>query len=171
VLVLAGVSWAVSERTAASPHTTTHARGRFGLGVVLALGGALGQAGGFILSKHGMRGYHPIAATQIRMIAAVIGFALVITVASAWRRVGESFTQRTAFSYTALGAFFGPTIGISLSLVAVTHTQAGIAAAVIATQQVWMVVATVAMGRERVGWGGIGGALLAVAGVILLVWA
>jgi uncharacterized membrane protein len=29
-------------------------------GVLLALGGALGQAGGLVLSKYGMRGYHPL---------------------------------------------------------------------------------------------------------------
>jgi drug/metabolite transporter (DMT)-like permease len=184
VLVLTGCTWAIRERTAARaraladtepaaaarPAATGHViTGNLGLGLTLALGGALGQAGGLVLSKHGMHGMHPIAATQIRMMAAVAGFAVVITAISAWPRVRAALGDRRGISFTALGSVFGPTIGVSLSLAAIAHTQAGIAAALIATQQVWMVVATLLLGRERVGVGGFGGAVLAVAGVILLV--
>lgn len=169
-LVLAGVAWAIKERTAAAPHTIApQGAGRTGLGLLLALGGALGQAGGLVLSKHGMAGYHPIAATQVRMIAGVAGFAVVVTLARAWPRVGAALDNRAGVGFTALGALFGPTIGVSLSLLAVAHAQAGVAAALIATQQVWMAGATVALGRERLGLGGLIGAVLAVAGVILLV--
>jgi drug/metabolite transporter (DMT)-like permease len=143
--------------------------GSLGLGVVLALGGALGQAGGLILSKHGMAGYHPIASNQIRMIGAVLGFALVITAVSAWGKVLAALSQRAALAYTAGGSLFGPTIGVSLALTAIAHTQAGIAASLMATSQVWMAIVTVITGRERIGIGGIGGAALAVTGVVLLV--
>lgn len=169
-LVLGGVAWAITERTSSAQHQAASAgTGRVGLGVVLAIGGALGQAGGLILSKHGMAGYHPIAATQVRMIAGVVGFAVVVTLASAWPRVAAAFANRAGVGFTALGALFGPTIGVSLSLLAVAHTQAGVASALIASQQVWMAGATVALGRERLGVGGLVGAALAVAGVILLV--
>ncbi len=143
--------------------------GRLGLGVTLALGGAIGQAGGLVLSKHGMDGYHPVAANQIRMMGAIAGFAVVITALSSWGKVRAAFAQRGALAYTAGGSLFGPTIGVSLALTAVTHTQAGIAAALMATSQVWMAIVTVATGRERIGIGGLGGALLAVTGVVLLV--
>lgn len=143
--------------------------GSLGLGVTLALGGAIGQAGGLILSKHGMDGYHPVAANQIRMMGAVIGFAVVITALSSWGKVRAALAQRAALAYTAGGSLFGPTIGVSLALTAIAHTQAGIAAALMATSQVWMAIVTVATGRERIGIGGIGGAILAVTGVVLLV--
>lgn len=167
LLVLAGVSWAIYERSAAVARGA--GTGRTGLGVVLALGGALGQAGGLVLSKHGMAGYHPIAATQVRMIAGVLGFAVVLSLASAWPRVRQGWADRRGVGATAVGALFGPTIGVSLSLAAVAHTQAGVASALIASQQVWMAAATVALGRERLGLGGLLGAVLAVAGVIVLV--
>lgn len=168
LLVLAGVSWAIYERSAAVAKGAAGS-GRTGLGVLLALGGALGQAGGLVLSKHGMAGYHPISATQVRMMAGVIGFAVVLSLASAWPRVRQGWADRRGVGATAVGALFGPTIGVSLSLAAVTHTQAGVAAAIIASQQVWMAAATVALGRERLGLGGLLGAVLAVAGVIVLV--
>lgn len=143
--------------------------GSLGLGVTLALGGAIGQAGGLILSKHGMDGYHPVAANQIRMMGAVLGFAVVITALSSWGKVRAALSHRGALAYTAGGSLFGPTIGVSLALTAIAHTQAGIAAALMATSQVWMAIVTVATGRERIGIGGIGGAILAVTGVVLLV--
>lgn len=188
-LVLSGVAWAVRERAAAQARVLSSALpgpatpstppappapghvlgGNQALGITLALGGALGQAGGLVLSKHGMHGMHPIAATQVRMMAGVLGFAVVLTALSAWRRARQALAQRSAVSYTALGALFGPAIGVTLSLAAVAHTQAGIAAALIATTQVWMMLAALLLGRERIGIGGIGGAVLAVSGVILLV--
>ncbi|MEZ4363042.1 MAG: DMT family transporter [Kofleriaceae bacterium] len=169
-LVLLGVFWAIRERTAGPAlAAAAHGAGRVGRGIVLALGGALGQAGGLVLAKHGMRGYPPIAATQVRMMAGVLGFALVVTVASAWPRVRAAYAHRAAFSFTAVGALFGPVVGVSFSLAAVTYTQAGIASALMATQQIWMALASVLTGRERVGLGGLGGAVLAVAGIALLV--
>lgn len=172
-LVLLGVAWAIRERTggvAGEPPVARGGRaGRLKLGVLLAVGGALGQAGGLVLAKHGMAGYHPIAATQIRMMAALLGFAVVVWASSSWRRVADAMSHRAAVSYTALGALFGPSVGVSLSLLAVTHTQAGIAAALMATQQIWIVAATVLIRRERIGVAGIGGAVLAVSGVALLV--
>lgn len=181
-LVLLGVMWAIRERSAAAERAAAKASlppparrgaggklGSLGVGVLCALGGALGQAGGLVLSKHGMHGYHPIGATQIRMLTALVGYAVVVTALSAWPRVRASLQERRAIAFTTVGAFFGPSLGVSLSLIAITHTQAGIAAALMATQQVWMVVATVLSGRERVGLAGVGGAVLAVAGVALLV--
>lgn len=180
-LVLFGVMWAIRERSAAAERAATipsarssgsvvdRRMGSLGIGLLCALGGALGQAGGLVLSKHGMHGYHPIGATQIRMLTALGGYAVVVTALSAWPRVRASLKERRALAFTTVGSFFGPSLGVSLSLVAITHTQAGIAAALMATQQVWMVVVTLITGRERVGLAGIGGAVLAVAGVVLLV--
>lgn len=180
-LVLLGVMWAIRERSAAAERAAAipsapssgslvdRKMGSLGIGLLCALGGALGQAGGLVLSKHGMHGYHPIGATQIRMLTALGGYALVVTALSAWPRVRASLKERRALAFTTVGSFFGPSLGVSLSLVAITHTQAGIAAALMATQQVWMVVVTLITGRERVGLAGIGGAVLAVAGVVLLV--
>ena len=43
-------------------------------GILLALGGALGQATGLVLSKYGMQNYDVISATQIRVITGATGF-------------------------------------------------------------------------------------------------
>jgi len=48
-------------------------------GSLLALGGAVGQAAGLVLSKKGMQDMDAFSATQIRIMAGVIGFSLVIS--------------------------------------------------------------------------------------------
>ena len=48
------------------------------MGIVFALIGSAGQAGGLVLSKYGMGSYNAFAASHIRIIAAVIGYALII---------------------------------------------------------------------------------------------
>jgi len=167
-MVVGGVAWAINERARGGPAAVP---GRAGRGVLLALGGALGQAGGLVLSKRGMHGYHPIAATQIRVLAGIAGFALLVTAARWWRPVGAALRDRRGLAFTGLGAFFGPCAGVSFSLYAVAHAQAGVAAAIMATTPVWIIPAAVVIKRERVGWAGLVGATVAVGGVVVLVLA
>ncbi len=137
-------------------------------GVLLALGGALGQAGGLVFSKLGMRGYSPLASTEIRVITALVCFALGFTVFGLWPRVRLALGHAGGVGFTALGAFCGPTAGVTLSLVAVAHAPAGVAASLMALSPL-LVLPIVAARGERVGWGGVAGAVLAVGGVVLLV--
>jgi drug/metabolite transporter (DMT)-like permease len=170
-LTVAGVAWAVWERrrppgdvvTAPPPLAGTRLEG-----VLLGLGGALGQAVGLVLSKLGMGGYDPFAATHIRVLAGVAGYCVLFTLLGRWGRVRAAFADRTALGFTAVGAFFGPFLGVSLSLVSVQLIKAGVAASLMAITPVLIIPVVVLAGRERVGVGGLVGALLAVAGVVLL---
>ena len=56
-------------------------------GILLALGGALGQATGLVLSKYGMAGYDPFASTQIRVIAGIGGFTVLFSIIRTWPRI------------------------------------------------------------------------------------
>jgi drug/metabolite transporter (DMT)-like permease len=136
-------------------------------GVALALGGALGQAGGLVLAKIGLPGVHPVAGTQIRLGAGVIGFAVVISLSRRWRPLRAALRDRGAVGVAALGAFLGPCLGVSLSLYAVTHAPAGVAASLMALTPVFLVPVARLRG-EPVGLAGILGPLLAVAGVVVL---
>jgi len=137
-------------------------------GLLLALGGALGQAGGLVTSKLGMRGYPPLASSEIRVITALACFALGFTALRLWPRVRLALRHSGGLGFTALGAFCGPTAGVTLALVAVTHAPAGVAASLMALSPL-LVLPIVALRGERVGWGGVAGAVLAVGGVVLLV--
>ena len=121
-----------------------------------------------MLSKLGMGSYDPVAATEVRVIAAIAGYALLLAVVRGWPRVAVAARDRRGLGFAATGAFFGPFLGVSLSLFAVRHTVAGVAASIMALQPVLIIPLVVILHRERVGVGGVAGALVAVAGVALL---
>ena len=177
-LTVGGVAWAVLERRRASPATGAApapaaaagelSRSRRLQGVALGFGGALGQAGGLVLSKLGMGSYDPFASTHVRVLAGTAGYLLLFTALGWWRRLPAAVRDRRAMGFTAVGAFFGPFLGVSLSLFAVQRIDAGVAASLMATSPVLILPIVVLAGRERVGAGGWLGALVAFAGVVLL---
>jgi drug/metabolite transporter (DMT)-like permease len=164
-ITLAGVAWVVLERK--KTETGEHIRHPV-TGILLGLGGAMGQAVGLVVSKYGMRGFDPFAATQIRVIAGVAGFAILFLIVGWWPRVFAAFKDRTALARMGIGAFFGPFLGVSLSLLAVQHTASGVAATIMAIVPVLIIPPAVLILKERVSPRAIGGAILAVTGTVLL---
>ena len=136
-------------------------------GLVFALLGAVGQAVGLVLSKYGMRDYDPFAATQIRIIAGLIGFGLIISILKRWKNVFRVFTDKKSISRIGLGSFFGPFLGVSFSLIAIQHTSAGIAATLMAIVPVLIIVPSVIIFKQKVTVREVVGAIISVAGVAL----
>lgn len=166
VATLLGVMWAILDRTPSAGALVSKRDRRWG--VVLGFGGALGQALGLVLSKLGMGDYDAIAANQIRVLGGTLGFVALFFVIRWWPRVWRGLADREGMVYTAGGALLGPFLGVTLSLLAVQHTEAGVAASIMGTTPVLIIPWMVFVGRERVGVGGILGALVATAGVAIL---
>lgn len=137
-------------------------------GVLLAFGGAVGQALGLVLSKYGMGTYNAFAATQIRMLAGVISFSVIIFLIRGWKSVGDAFRNRRVLFLTFLGAIFGAFLGVSFSLLAVQHTNAGVASTIMAIVPVLIIPPAMIFFRERVTFREVLGAIAAVLGVGLL---
>jgi len=168
-LTVGGIAWAISDRTPEKPgEQSTRTRRQLVIGVLLGVGGAAGQAGGLVLSKLGMGEYDPFAATQVRIIAGIVGFSVIFVFAGWWPRTFRALRHGTAMLYTGAGALFGPFLGVSLSLIAVQRTVAGVAASLMATSPIIVIPIVVLTRGEKVGVGGVGGAVVAVAGVALL---
>ena len=136
-------------------------------GILLAVGGALGQAFGLVLSKKGMGSYDAFASTQIRVITGIAGFILIFFITRRWKKVFKAFRNPSAMKRITLGAVFGPFLGVSLSLLAVQHTKAGIAATIMAIVPVLIIPPAVLFLKEKVNWKEIFGAAIAVAGVLI----
>jgi drug/metabolite transporter (DMT)-like permease len=164
-LTVTGIAWAVLERQPARPDAGAAIPLQ---GIALAFGGALGQAGGLILSKVGIGSYNAFAATQVRVIAGIAGYTLLFFALRWWPNVRTGLRDRQALGFAALGAFFGPFLAVSLSLIAIRATVAGVAASIMALTPVLIIPLVVLLRGEKVGWGGVAGALVAVAGVALL---
>jgi len=165
-LTVGGVSWVVAERKrdgngmiAARPPVS---------GILLGLGGALGQAVGLVLSKHGMGDYHPFAATQIRVYAGIAGFAVLFCCIGWWPKVNAALRNRGAMARMSLGAVFGPFLGVSLSLAAVKYTQAGVAATIMSLVPVLILAPSALIKHEPITARAALGAAIAVGGVSLL---
>jgi drug/metabolite transporter (DMT)-like permease len=165
-LTVTGIAWAVIDRS--KSWSAVDAPRPPLSGLALGFGGALGQAGGLILSKIGIGSYNAFAATQIRVLAGIAGYSLMFFVLRWWPNLWTGLRDRRALGFTALGAFFGPFIAVSLSLVAIRSTLSGVAASIMALTPVLIIPLVVLLRRERVGLGGVIGALVAVTGVALL---
>ena len=136
-------------------------------GLLLGLGGAVGQAGGLVLSKHAMKGYDAFASAQIRVIAGIAGFMILFTIYGQWKNAFRSLSNHKAMAQLSLGAFFGPFLGVSFSLLSVQLTSTGIASTIMAMVPVLILPASYILFREKVTFKEITGAIIAVTGVAI----
>jgi drug/metabolite transporter (DMT)-like permease len=136
-------------------------------GVLYALGGALGQALGLVLSKFGMKDYDPFSATQIRIIAGIFGFGLLVSVLRRWKSVAAATRDSKGMKALSIGAFFGPFLGVSFSLLSIKYAKAGIAATIMALTPVFILLPAVILKKEKVTVQEVIGAILSVCGVAL----
>ena len=136
-------------------------------GFLLAFGGALGQAGGLILSKKGMGDYDPIAATQIRAIFGLISFVILITYLGRWNNVKEATKHNSGMKSVLIGSFFGPFIGVALSLFAIQQTKTGIASTLMALVPILIIWPSAIMFNEKIKPQHIIGALISIIGASL----
>jgi drug/metabolite transporter (DMT)-like permease len=136
-------------------------------GLLFAFGGAVGQALGLVLSKFGLKGFDPFAATQIRIIAGIFGYTLLVTILSRWGNVVRATRNREGMMLTSLGAFFGPFLGVSFSLIAVKYTEAGVASTIMSLVPVFIILPAVLFLKQKVTFPELIGAIVSVAGVAL----
>jgi drug/metabolite transporter (DMT)-like permease len=161
-LTMTGIGLVVAQRGAKENNPS---QSRPFLGFLFAFLGALGQAVGLVLSKYGMGSYDAFAATQIRAIAGIAGFSILFVPMRAWPRVWNAVRERQAMQRISLGAFFGPFLGVSLSLLAVQRTATGIAATIMSMVPVLVIPPAVLLFKEKVTPKEIVGAFIAVTGV------
>ena len=136
-------------------------------GIVMGVIAAAGQGVGIVFSKYGMRNYDPFAASHIRVITGFIGFAVLFFLLGKYKELPASFRDSKSMKWLAVGSFFGPFLGVSFSLMAVQHTNAGIAQTIMSLTPVLIIPPAVLINKERVTWREIIGAVIAVLGVIL----
>lgn len=146
------------------------------LGVLLGLGGSLGQGIGLVISKYGMMTVadhptaplSPLSATLIRMLAATFSIWLFAVTTGRLSKVIQSWTDRKAITRTMGGATTGPFLGVWLSMVAVTYTVAGVAATLMSLMPVMIIPVVWIIYKQRTSWRGMVGAGIAVIGVAIL---
>lgn len=136
-------------------------------GILLAFGGALGQGFGLVLSKKGMGTYDAFAASHIRVIAGMVGFILLILLTRRTENVWKALHHKPAMKRIGLGSVFGPFLGVSFSLLAVQHTEAGVAATLMSIIPVLIIAPAILIFHEKINWKEIVGAVITVCGVVI----
>lgn len=137
-------------------------------GILLAFGGAVGQAVGLVLSKYGMGDYNAFSATQIRILAGTVTSFPILVILGRVRHVRSVVRQRRIMIPASLGALFGPFLGVSFSLLAVQHTSTGVASTIMAIVPVLIIPPAVIFFKERITFREVVGAVIAVTGVGIL---
>ena len=167
-LTVAGITWVVADKN----RDKTWIKGKkLAWGIALGFGGALGQTFGLILSKKGLEGGYPaLSGNLIRVIVAVIIIWLITIIrgkaGQTFRSLKDNIALKTLFS----GSFFGPFLGVWLSLVAIKHTRIGVASTLMATTPIILIPLAHWIFKDRVTLGSIIGTLIAIAGVALLIF-
>lgn len=136
-------------------------------GITYAFIGALGQSFGTIFSKMGMGSYNAFAATQIRIIAAIIGFATVVTFRGHWKNIFKALKNSRAIGEITVGSVFGPFLGVSLSLLAVQYTTTGVSSTITSISRILIIPISIFVFKEKVSIKEIIGAFITIAGVAL----
>jgi drug/metabolite transporter (DMT)-like permease len=169
-LTISGIALVVLKRHTAEESNGGFRKVKFNYplwGILLGLGGAAGQAIGLVLSKVGMESYDTFAATQIRVIAGIAGFTLLFAVMGKWKNLFRALSMRKPMLQLSLGAFFGPFLGVSFSLISIKYADTGIASTIMAVVPVLIIPPSMILYKEKVTLKEVAGAMLAVAGVAM----
>lgn len=165
LLTMTGIGTVILSR---SPDEKRVRFNRPGKGLLYAALGAIGQALGLTFSKLGMGTYNPFASTQIRLIAAFIGFTIIISLRSRWPEIGAALKDRAAMGQIFLGSVLGPFIGVNLALVALQHTATGIVSSLSSTAPIMIIPVSILAFKEKVSLKEALGAVVAILGITLL---
>lgn len=150
-------------------------------GVLFGIGAGIGQGVGLVLSKVGMNHYvqsipageemvadlMPFASTMIRAITGFVGFFLVMIFQKKLSTMSEALRNRKGMNAALWATFAGPFIGVSLSLMAVQYTEAGIASTLMALTPIFILWPSSFFFGQKVTAKEIAGAVISVVGVSL----
>jgi len=146
------------------------------LGVLFGVIGSLGQGIGLVISKYGMQDaatagagtLNPLSTSLIRMLAAGLFFLILMVGIGRLGNAGRAFKDRQGMSAIVAGTIIGPFLGVWVSMLAVSNTDAGIAATLMSMMPVFIIPVVYVLYREKTSWRGILGAFVAIAGVAML---
>lgn len=146
-----------------------HPEGSVPVGIASGALGALLASAGYILSKLALRdGLDALSGTTIRVAAAVPAAWLLAPFQGGYGRSLEALRDRTALRAMLGGAFLGPFLGVSLSLLALQNTEAAVAASIFSCFPLLAILLGARFHHEPITLRTAVGALVTVGGVMVL---
>ena len=109
----------------------------------------------------------PFASTMIRALIGSAGFLCLMALQKDLPRLKAAAHDRTGLTYAVILTLFGPVFGVSLSLMAVQYTDAGIASTLMALTPVLIILPYAIMYKQKVRLKEIIGVTVSMAGVAM----
>ena len=147
-------------------------------GVLFAIGAAVCQGVGLVLSKIGMNYYEasipaqeawllPFSANFFRCIAGLFGFTLLLYYKEGFAPLKEALHDKVSMTTATTTTIFGPFVGVGFSLMAVQYTGAGIASTLMALTPIIIILPSYWLSHQPITLKGVLGAVISVVGVSL----
>ena len=148
-------------------------------GVLFAIGAAVCQGVGLVLSKIGMNYYEsslttdlagwmlPFHANFFRCVAGTIGFTVRMAFREGFKPLVKGTRDRAGIITAVATTIFGPFIGVGASLLAVQYTAAGIASTLMALTPIIIILPAYWIFKQPITMKSLLGALISVIGVSL----
>ncbi len=146
-------------------------------GVLFAIGAAMCQGIGLVLSKIGMDHYEatanmpewlvPFSANFYRCVAGIIGFTLLLYFRKGLDPLREAVHDKKGLAVATATTVFGPFVGVGFSLMAVQYTAAGIASTLMAMTPIIILLPSYWLFHQKINWRAVAGAVISVVGVSL----
>lgn len=154
-----------------------HGHGSIAFGILAGILAALCQGAGLVLAKKGLMSHsniplNPIHATFIRLFAASSSLILY-TILS--RNSKEAFlpilkNKNNGLKFAITGTIFGPVLGVCLSLFTVALIDPSVAQTIFSLVPAFAFLLSVFFFKEKITIKSITGLLVAITGVIILIW-
>lgn len=173
-LVLSGVVIAILFGKRQSLHAWEQTKGKLSVGILMALGGALGQASGALLSKPALLdGADPIAVSALRVttgaVALMLAYGLFYRHRQPEHAIPFSQLTRQDFIGIAVLATIGMVIGMSVLVWGVGNANVGIVTTLSAVVPVLILPGLWITTGQRPTFGAWLGAILVVMGAALII--
>lgn len=164
---LGGIAWVVMDHHGSSNNVDQPALVK---GLWAGVGAAVCQAAGLILARQGLGGdFSPLSGNFIRMLCASSVFWLFTLLQG---QVKTTFATLKAnprgLLFAFIGAFSGPFLGVSFSMLSIQKAEVGVASTIMALPPVFLLPISYFIFKERVSWQAVAGTILAIAGTGLL---
>lgn len=148
-------------------------------GMLFAIGAAVCQGVGLVLSKIGMDHYQasmtshtspwmlPFFANFFRCVAGITGFLLLMSFKEGYGSLRKNVTDRVSMVTAMTTTLFGPFVGVGCSLLAVQYTSAGIASTLMALTPIIIILPAYWLFRQPITARSVVGAAISCIGVSL----
>ncbi|MCK5056262.1 MAG: DMT family transporter [Candidatus Aminicenantes bacterium] len=164
-ITLTGIAYVVSEKKNREQSGAKY----YGRGVILGIGGALGQAVGLLFAKKGLADdFSAISANLIRVTAAFLCIALTAVFRGKITGHLQKLKDKKAFIQIFFAAVFALVIGVGLSLYSIARTEIGIASTLMSLSPLFLIPLSHIFLKEKITLRAIIGTVIAFAGSALL---